>query len=130
MLPFEGLSEESANLQTPLGAEHFPNDIKYFNDGKIENLLYYWRKIKPNEGNKWRRWDDRRASAARGKLGDVARRCSMNNVLWKAWVLADGKMNMNQARAIFLKIRDADIAENHPDEKEREAAFRRLSHGR
>jgi hypothetical protein len=62
----------------------FPYDLVYFTpaqcDGKIAVTRAFGLKIPPEK-----RWDEQRKTACLGKLGIVARRCSMNDRLWSVW---------------------------------------------
>lgn len=63
----------------------FPNDIVYFTHQEIIDKLavsqMLWKKMEPLS-----RWNTLRGNACRGKLGIVARRCSMNDQLWNLWI--------------------------------------------
>jgi hypothetical protein len=57
----------------------FPYDIEYPSERVIQDNLKYWSEVKEESIE---RWDDERADAARNKMGVIARRCSVNSLLW------------------------------------------------
>jgi len=63
----------------------FPNDIVYFTRSeamqKVKVTQRFGDKIAPRS-----RWDMERVRACMGELGLVARRCSMNDVLWEKYL--------------------------------------------
>ena len=58
----------------------FPFDIEYPAERQIQDNLKYWGEVKEQSIE---RWDTERANAARDKKGVIARRCSVNSLLWK-----------------------------------------------
>ena len=72
-------------LKDPLFA--FPDDITYFNPSQIGNMLGVSRRFGPKMTPE-KRWTQERADACSGKYGRAARRCSMNDKLWRLYQIS------------------------------------------
>lgn len=66
----------------------FPNDITYFSRTeamqKVKITQRFGDRIAPRD-----RWDMERVRACMGELGTVAKRCSMNDVLWEKYLQSE-----------------------------------------
>jgi len=112
--------------------ENFPNDVDYFGEEQIRNHLKYWKRILSKNNNVkdiGRIWDDRRASACRGEMGQAARRCSMDDRLWMMYinsVKVGTEPDMGLVKHWFSIQYYSSKAKTHPDKEERDKAFATL----
>ena len=98
----ETVSEEEKamkNLDNPL--KGFPNDIEYFSKkkclDKIDISNHFGDKIVPEK-----RWDQFRMEACLGQHGLVAKRCSMNDVLWERYIKYGDKLTLNDIKKMVM----------------------------
>ncbi|RPJ11175.1 MAG: hypothetical protein EHM36_01985 [Deltaproteobacteria bacterium] len=82
----------------------FPNDIEYLTRQQINDKMTasrrFWKRIVPAA-----RWDKERADACIGYYGLVARRCSMNDKLWRIYQEAKGRkvqLRLDQVKKMIL----------------------------
>lgn len=59
----------------------FPYDVQYPSGRQISDNIKYWKDYSGEETGA--KWDMERANAARGNLGIIARRCAVNDLLWR-----------------------------------------------
>ena len=91
--------EAKEKLKNPL--KDFPNDIKYFSPDMCGNKIaisnkYHGKIVKE------KLWDKFRADACLGKYSDVAKRCSMNDVLWGRYVEHGDKLTLDDIKRMIL----------------------------
>lgn len=86
----------------------FPYDVQYPAEKLIRDNLKYWAGKKEEEiENELEFWDDKRANAARGKLGVIARRCSINGLLWAEYnngVFPDQQSLKNRVKLDHIRM--------------------------
>jgi hypothetical protein len=97
--PSTAKKEAEERLNNPL--KNFPNDIKYFSPDMCGNKIaisnkYHGKIVKE------KLWDKFRADACLGKYSDVAKRCSMNDVLWGRYVEHGDILTLNDIKQMIL----------------------------
>ena len=80
----------------------FPNDVVYLTPQQIAAKMSvsrrFWKKLSPES-----RWDQKRADACLGRLGVVAKRCSMNDRLWVLYQSAkDAPLSLADVKRMIL----------------------------
>lgn len=83
----------------------FPYDVPYPTEKMIQDNLKYWETA--SEKDSLEIWNKERADAARGKIGVVAKRCSVNSLLWveyKEGKFKDQKSLKNRLKLDHLRI--------------------------
>ena len=86
-------------LANPL--KDFPDDINYLTKkqclDKVDVSNRFGEKIQ-----KEKRWDQRRMEACLGKHGPVAKRCSMNDVLWGRFLEYGEKLSLSDIKKMVM----------------------------
>lgn len=86
-------------VKNPLNG--FPNDIKYFNKkqclDKIDISNRFGDKIREEK-----RWNQFRMESCLGKHGPVAKRCSMNDVLWGRFLKYGDKLSLDDIKKMIM----------------------------
>lgn len=91
--------EAEERLNNPL--KDFPNDIKYLTPDMCENKISLSNKYKDRMA-KAKVWDKFRSEACLGKHGIVAKRCSMNDVLWTRYLEYRDKLTLDDIKKMIL----------------------------
>ena len=94
-----GKKEAEERLKNPL--KDFPDDIRYLTPDMCGNKIDISNKYHDKMA-KEKIWDRLRADACLGKHGVVAKRCSMNDVLWSRYVEHGDKLTLDDIKRMIL----------------------------
>jgi len=96
-----------ARLADPL--KDFPDDIKYLNERQCKAKIGITNRFGGRMAEE-KRWDERRMRACLGKLGPVARRCAMNDVLWGRFLKYGDSLTLDDVkRMVFFDIKRREL---------------------
>jgi len=84
----------------------FPHDVEYPTESMIRDNLKYWEDFEGEITPAY--WSSERADACRGNLGMIARRCSVNDLLWQEY--KKGLYTTQQALKCRIKIDHVRVA--------------------
>lgn len=91
--------EAEERLKDPL--KDFPNDIRYLTPEMCQNKIDISNRYTGRIA-KEKVWDKFRAEACLGKHGIVAKRCSMNDVLWSRFAEHGDKFTLDDIKKMIL----------------------------
>lgn len=86
-------------IKDPL--KNFPNDVVYFNVRDCDSKIRLSQKLKKRPIEK--QWDEYRKECCLGNYGIIARRCSVNDVLWGRYLKikkAGAALTLDQVKAM------------------------------
>ena len=84
----------------------FPHDVEYPTETMIKGNLKYWEDYEGEITTAY--WNSERADGCRGNLGMIARRCSVNDLLWQEY--KQGLYTTQQALKCRIKIDHVRVA--------------------